>query len=730
MLSVYDTLSRQHRQIKPLQQNMVKMYSCGPTVYRDSHIGNLRSYLMADWIRRIIEYQGSTVLHVKNITDVGHMRQEELERGGDKVVLEAISKGKTPKEISEYYTNRFLKDETKLNILPAHHYPKATDNIPNMIQIVESLILQQHAYVVGGNVYFDISNFENYGKLSGNISDQETGTNSRIEPDPLKKNPNDFTLWKLGEPGRDLVWDSPWGKGFPGWHIECSAMSLKYLGDKFDLHTGGVDNIFPHHEGEIAQSEAFTNKPVVNYWVHGQHLLADGIKMAKSAGNSFTLKNIESQNIDPLAFRYLCLTAKYNARLNFTFTSLKASQRGLSKLRSLVWQWGQIATTNNEHDPSVIQDLEIRFLNLVNNNLGMPKALALIWEIARSNIPNQQKRLAILKFDNILGLNLLNTSRSLERIPLEIRSVVNRRSDYRKHKAYSKADKERQGLSNLGFLIQDTSIGPIIRKKTRWENHSTDLKTISCSNDVESCLQQPDLVDITIGIISNNHLTDLRRCLDSALNSIVGKSVEAIIINNDSHHKIKRWLINRSESDQRVQVLHTDHKLGTAAASNLILRKSRGNIIVLMDTSVEVTGNLFDPLINMLKDSSIGVAGPFGLKTIDLKHFHEPEERTGNMDAMQGYCFSFRRSQLKTVGLMRESFRFYRNLDIDYSFHFRDLGLKIVANPDLPIRLHEHRIWSSLEDDEREELSRKNFDRFQKKWGARQDLIIGNTKVD
>lgn len=685
---------------------------------------------MADWIRRILEFQGFTVLHVKNITDVGHMRQEELERGGDKVILEALSKGKTPKEIAEYYTKRFLKDESKLNILPAHHYPQATDHIPEMIKIIESLILQNRAYSVGGNVYFDISSFDDYGKLSGNISDQKPGTNSRIEPDPLKKNHNDFTLWKLGEPGRDLVWDSPWGKGFPGWHIECSAMSLKYLGDKFDLHTGGVDNIFPHHEGEIAQSEAFMNETVVNYWIHGQHLLADGIKMAKSAGNSFTLKDIESQNIDPLAFRYLCLATKYDASLNFTFTSLKAAQQGLFKLQNLVWEWGQTPNNNSENDKSVIQYLEDRFLNLVNNNLGLPKAMALIWEIAHSNITNQQKRLAILRFDNILGLNLLKTSRSLESIPVKIRSAVNRRADYRKHNDYSKADKERKRINGLGFLIQDTSTGTLIRKKNRWESHSNDVKTISCSSDVESCIYKPDLVDITIGIISNNYLPDLRRCLDSALDSIAGKSVEAIVINNASHNKIKRWLINRSKSDQRVKVLHTDHALGTAAASNLILRKSRGHTIILIDTSAEVTGNLFDPLIDMLKDPSIGIAGPFGLQTDDLKHFHEPEERAGNMDAMQGYCLGFQRSQIKKVGLMRESFRFYRNLDIDYSFHFRDLGLRIVANPSLPIRLHDHRIWSSLEEDEREELSRKNFDRFQKKWGTRHDLIIGTKTVD
>ena len=266
MLKVYNTLSKRVDPVTPIESGRVKMYSCGPTVYRDAHIGNLRSYLMADWIRRALEVRGIEVDHVKNITDVGHMRQEVLERGEDKVIAEAIARGMTPQEIAKQYTERFLLDERKLNILRANHLPKATEHGGEMIAITERLVEQGQAYEVQGNVYFDVSEFGDYGSLSGNIQEDALQQAVRIEADPLKRDPRDFALWKLGEPGRELVWDSPWGKGFPGWHIECSAMSIKYLGDRFDIHTGGVDNIFPHHEGEIAQSEGYTGQPVVDLW--------------------------------------------------------------------------------------------------------------------------------------------------------------------------------------------------------------------------------------------------------------------------------------------------------------------------------------------------------------------------------------------------------------------------------------------------------------------------------
>ena len=388
MLQLYDTMTKGLTPVKPPRGKTVKIYTCGPTVYRDAHIGNLRTYLMADWIRRVLEMRDLNVTQVKNITDVGHMRQEMLEQGEDKVITAAIAAGMTPQEIAQLYTDRFQANEQKLNIIQAEHFPKATDHIEDMISIIQHLLEQEYAYEVKGNVYFSVARFPQYGALSGNTEGKSLQEAVRTEVDPLKLDPRDFTLWKLAEPGRELKWSSPWGEGFPGWHIECSAMSIKYLGKQFDIHTGGVDNIFPHHEDEIAQSEAFTGKQVVKLWAHGQHLLADGVKMAKSAGNFFTLEDIEARDIEPLAFRYLCLTARFTARLNFTFNSLKAAQRALTRLRSRVWEWESLPelseTGEADHD-----QWENKFQERVSNNLDMPGALALTWDLVHSDLPGQ-----------------------------------------------------------------------------------------------------------------------------------------------------------------------------------------------------------------------------------------------------------------------------------------------------------------------------------------------------
>jgi cysteinyl-tRNA synthetase len=252
VVRIYNTLTNKVEELVTLEPGVARMYSCGPTVYRYAHVGNLRTYLMADCIRRLLIGRGYKVTHVKNITDVGHMRQEALETGGDKVIVAALAEGKTPQEIARFYATTFYEDERKLNILPADHFPWATDHVPEMIAVIQRLFTNGYAYQAGDNIYFDVSKFSGYGKLSGNVgADLMEGV--RVEVDPLKKDPRDFTLWKAAEPGRDMKWDSPWGEGFPGWHIECSAMSTKYMGLQLDLHTGGVDNIFPHHEDEIAQ---------------------------------------------------------------------------------------------------------------------------------------------------------------------------------------------------------------------------------------------------------------------------------------------------------------------------------------------------------------------------------------------------------------------------------------------------------------------------------------------
>ena len=724
MLRLYNTLTKRLEQVHPIEPGAVKMYTCGPTVYRDAHIGNLRSYLMADWIRRALETQGLTVTQVKNITDVGHMRQEMLERGEDKVIAAAIAEGKAPAEIAQFYTERFLRDERHLNIVPAYCFPKATDHIQEMLDIVEPLVENGYAYEVQGNVYFEVSAFPEYGKLSGNIHEAELLEAVRVETDPLKRDPRDFTLWKRAEPGRELKWPSPWGDGFPGWHIECSAMSIKYLGRRFDIHTGGVDNIFPHHEGEIAQSEGFTGEPVVNLWIHGQHLLADGVKMAKSAGNSFTLADIEGQGIDPLALRYLCLTARYRTRLNFTFSSLKAAQRGLLRLRNRVREWIPLPAAA-ESDGAVVEEWQNRFLERVNDNLDMPGALALTWGLTRSDMPGPLKLRVLQEFDQVLGLGLGDAAEA-DKVPADIQGLVEQRSRLRQQSEYQAADAIRDTLDRAGYVVEDTRAGTRVRPKTPWEKRQEEWHTISSSAEAPSLVDEADGAEVTVGVVACNYMEDVKRCVRSALRWMGDRQAEVVVVDNGSTDGTGRWLEEAGASEPRIRVIHTDHVLGEGAAKSIVLKQSRGETVILLDTSVEVVGDIVGPIDDLLADETIGVVGPFGLRSDDLHHFHEGEGEAGDMDAMQAYCFAFRRRRLKDVGLTRESFRFYRNLDLDYSFHFKDKGYRIVAEPGLPVRRHEHRVWSELAEGERDELSRKNYRRFLDKWGDRADLLVSN----
>ena len=724
MLKLYNTLTKRVELIQPIEPGVVKVYTCGPTVYRDAHIGNLRSYLMADWIRRSLEAEGITVTQVKNITDVGHMRQEMLERGEDKVIAAAIAEGKSPAEIAQFYTERFLSDEKRLHITPAYCFPKATDHIQEMLEIVERLVEKGYAYEVQGNVYFEVAKFPQYGKLSGNIHEAELLEAVRVEVDPLKRDPHDFTLWKRAEPGRGLKWPSPWGEGFPGWHIECSAMSIKYLGQRFDVHTGGVDNIFPHHEGEIAQSEGFTGKPIVNLWVHGQHLLADGVKMAKSAGNSFILTDIEAQGIDPLAFRYLCLTARYRTRLNFTFGSLKAAQRAWLRLRNRVWEWSALAPIPTPYG-AVVEEWRTRFLERVNDNLDLPGALALTWALVRSELPDQLKLHILQRYDQVLGLGLDGVVEAY-RVPKDIHALVEERSLLRQRGDFQGADAIRHTLDGSGYVVEDAPTGTRVRPKTSWERRREEWDSISSAAEVPYLGDEADSADITIGIVACNYLDDVKRCVESALRWVGKRRAEVLVVDNGSTDGTGKWLEQSSRSDPSIRVIHTDHILGEGAAKAIVLKQSRGRIIVLVDTSSEVVGDIYGPIEDLLADETIGVVGPFGLRTTDLHHFHDGEGEAGDMDAIQSYCFSFRRERLRDVGLMREGFRFYRNLDLDYSFHFKDKGYRIVSDPSLPVRRHQHRVWSDLAEGERDELSRKNYRRFLDKWGDRADLLVAN----
>tara|TARA_B100000315_G_scaffold185373_1_gene174491 strand:+ start:1572 stop:3758 length:2187 start_codon:yes stop_codon:yes gene_type:complete len=727
VLSVYNTLTKNLDEVAPIEPDVIKMYSCGPTVYRDAHIGNLRSYLMADWIRRALEFQGLEVRHIKNITDVGHMRQEVLEQGEDKVIAAALAEGKTPAEIAQFYTDRFLADEASLNIIRAMEFPKATDHVAEMLEIVEDLVAKGTAYVVEGNVYFAVSEFPEYGKLSGNIHEAELLEAVRVDADPNKRDPRDFTLWKSAEEGREIKWPSPWGEGFPGWHIECSAMSIKYLGRRFDIHTGGVDNIFPHHEGEIGQSEAYVGEPVVNTWVHGQHLLADGVKMAKSTGNSFILSDFENQGLEPLAFRYLCMTARYRTRLNFTFTALKAAQRGLQRLRNRVREWS-VSLQSTSNDGSAVEEWTGKFLDRVNDNLDLPGALALTWEMARCDLPGQTKLKIARQFDHVLGLDL-DAAGDGRDAPDDVASRIDERAALRKTGDYIQADRIRGQLAEEGYDLQDGRDGTKVRVKAQWEMTEQQRDTVSSSAEVPSLIDMDDAFDFTIAVVANNYVGDVQRCVESALKWVGDRSAEVIVVDNGSTDGTPDWLDELADAQPAVRAIHADHTLGEGAAKNIALKQSLGKTIVMLDTSVELGGDIFDRIGEMLDDPNTGVAGPFGLRTDDLHHFHDGEGETGEMDAMQAYCFAFRRNRLRDVGLMRESFRFYRNLDIDYSFHFKDKGYRVYSDQSLPVILHEHRVWSDLAEGERDELSRKNYGRFLDKWGERTDLLASNQPI-
>ena len=724
MLRLYNTLSKQIEEVRPIDPGAVKMYTCGPTVYRDAHIGNLRSYLMADWIRRALELNDLEVVHIKNITDVGHMRQEVLEQGGDKVIAAARAEGKTPAQIAQFYTDRFLSDELKLNITPAQEFPKATDHVPEMLEITERLVQRGLAYEVGGNVYYEVGKFGGYGKLSGNIAEGDLLEAVRVEADPLKRDPRDFTLWKAAESGRELKWPSIWGEGFPGWHIECSAMSIKYLGSRFDIHTGGVDNIFPHHEGEIAQSEGYAGEQVVNIWTHGQHLLADGVKMAKSMGNSFILSDIEAQGIDPLAFRYLCLTAQYDTRLNFTFTSLKAAQRALLRLRNMVWQWS-FQTNGSSADTEVVSQWQGRFKSLVDDNLNMPGALALTWELAHSDVSPSAKLEILSYFDRVLGLNITNVLGDYA-VPSEVSDEISHRSKHRGRQDYGRADSIRASLADSGYIVQDGSVATLVRPKTDWEMRQERWHTYSSEVEVPSLMDEDDRVDLTVGIVACNYLGDVQRCVESAFKWLGDRDAEVVVVDNGSSDGTDEWLEGAAARDKRLRVIHIDHPLGEGSAKRILLKQCLGRTVVMVDTSVEVEGDIFGPIEGALDDETVGVTGPFGLRTTDLHHFHDGEGESGDMDAMQAYCFAFRRERLNEVGLPRQTFRFYRNLDLDFSFQFKAQGYRIVADAALPVAQHEHRVWSELAEAERDELSRKNYGRFLDRWGDRADLLTCN----
>lgn len=730
-IRLFNTLTRRIEPLTPLRPPRVTMYSCGPTVYRYVHIGNLRTYLMADWLRRTLIASGYHVRHVKNITDVGHMRQDQVDRGEDKMIAAALAEGKTPTEIAAFYTDAFMADEQKLGILPADVFPRATDHVPQMIGLIERLLTGGHAYVSGGNVYFDVSRFPGYGELSGNLYDAALLEAVRVEADPLKRGSRDFALWKAAEPGRLVKWDSPWGPGFPGWHIECSAMAMRHLGEQLDLHTGGVDNIFPHHEDERAQSEAATGKAFARHWVHAQHLLVDGLKMAKSAGNAYTLSEITQRGFEPADFRYLCLTVGYRSRLNFTWSSLRAARHAVARLRRYAWDLvtDEAASMRSQADGASLGSWRERFWSACRDNLRLSSALATTWDMLRdARLTAHEKRVLLQEFDDLLGLGLLNTARAWPRsgtLPIVLSGRLSRREQARKRGDYELADAIRGELEREGYEVRDTRAGPRVLPRSRPDRLAG---VLSRPEQVPSLLGAPDTCEFSICFYNTFWPEDTRRCVASFLRYAGDARLEILVLDAGNPEIDGNWLSDELAADTRVRVFSADHVFGEAEARNTMLRASRGRFCVVVDGSVEATGDVYSPLIQALSNPSVVVAGPYGLITHDLRSFSE--DAGPEVDAIEGYMMAFPRAALRRVGWMDPRYRFYRNLDIDFSFTLRQKGVKDAAtDPDralvieLPVIRHEHRVWEALSEDERAKRSKKNFDIFLKKWHHHSHLM-------
>ena len=462
MLRLHNTLTRRVEPIRPLRPGTVSMYSCGPTVYRPVHIGNLRSFLLGDLIRRSLVWTGLSVRQVMNITDVGHMTDEIYDRGEDKMLLAASDEGLSPGEIAAKYEAAFHRDSARLGITPAEVYPRASDHIAEMIGLIGRLLDRGHAYVDGGTVYYDVTTFPDYGRLSRNSLDQLRAGHRLEAVDHHKRHPADFILWKAAGPRRVVRFDSPWGEGYPGWHIECSAMSIAYLGERFDVHTGGVDLTFPHHEDEIAQSEGAFGHPVVTTWVHGDHLLFSGQKMAKSSGNVWTLDRLEEEGHQALDFRYLCLTSRYRRQLRFSPDALTAAGKARARLAAHLADWGDPAEA--PETPGA-KEWDMRFRDAVLDDLDFPRAITVVWGLAGDEtVPGRERAALLLDWDRVLGLGLAaaaGEAAAAEEAPLPDRAaeLLEARSAARARRDWAESDRLRDALDDLGVEVSDTRQG-------------------------------------------------------------------------------------------------------------------------------------------------------------------------------------------------------------------------------------------------------------------------------
>lgn len=462
----YNTLTKQKEVFEPLFPGKVGMYACGPTVYDYIHIGNLRAYVLSDTVRRVLEHAGYEVRLIRNITDVGHLTDDDVAQGDtgeDKMEKKAKAEKKTPAEIALFYEEYFHTTERLMNLLPAHFYPRATVHVVQMIRMIEGLIRSGHAYESNGNVFFDVTSFPDYGKLSGN-SLENLKVGARLEEHPDKRNPWDFALWLKAPKGHLMRWSSPWSEGYPGWHIECSAMSQEYLGDTLDIHCGGEDNIFPHHEAEIAQSECATEKPFTRYWIHNRHLLVDGTKMSKSKGNFYKLEDVTEKGYSPMDLRMLFLSSHYRSQMNFTWESIASARKNKETLFALAERLESAAPGTEDISSSFRTD----FFEAIEDDLNTPLALSVLLGFANkanaaldAGTPLDVKRALAFLSEVFLVFGII---REAVTVPAEIKKLADERETARLAKDFSASDVLRDKLLAAGWTVEDTSQGPKLKK--------------------------------------------------------------------------------------------------------------------------------------------------------------------------------------------------------------------------------------------------------------------------
>ena len=459
-ITFYNTLTKTKEEFKPLEDNTVRIYTCGPTVYKDASIGNMKSYIFMDNLRRVLKYNGYKLKHAMNITDVGHLVSDGDE-GEDKMLKAAREEKKTPLEIAEYYTEKFFQDFDRLNIDRPEIICKATDHINDMMEFVQKLLDNGYAYETSTAIYFDVSKLDKYGILSGiDLRNQKAG--ARVEIDEEKRNPYDFALWIKAPENHIMKWESKWGLCYPGWHIECSAMSNKYLGEVFDIHTGGIDLVPTHHENEIAQSKGCTGKIPARFWMHCEFLLIDGGKMSKSLGNTYLVQDLIDKGYDPLAYKMLCFTSHYRNKLNFTWEALSGAQNSLIKLKE---GYAKHQEGKENIEETLITEYKQRFLEAINDDLNMPVAMSVIWEIIKN--PKKSKQLAdlLLDFDKVLGIKIDEPiKQKQEELPEDILDLIEKRKQARQEKNWALSDELRDLIKEKGYAVKDSKDGMTVEK--------------------------------------------------------------------------------------------------------------------------------------------------------------------------------------------------------------------------------------------------------------------------